>query len=127
MDDIKRPSLDTSPTGFLLASASWPAAVRVPDPIEGEPSTRTLTLVDDKGTQAGTWQCTPGAFRSDHSGYVEFMHIVDGNAQLIGDDGTTVDLEAGMVLVIPDGWSGTWDVSRTLTKSFTISRSGQRS
>jgi len=90
-------------------------------------SNRTLTLVDDKGTQAGTWQCTPGAFRSDHSGYVEFMHIVDGNAQLIGDDGTTVDLEAGMVLVIPDGWSGTWDVSRTLTKSFTISRSGQRS
>lgn len=127
MDDIRQPSPDTSPTEFILASAPWPAAVRVPNPLEGEPSTRTLSFIDDKHTQAGTWQCTPGAFRSDHSGYVEFMHILDGKARLIGDDGATVDLEAGMVLVIPDGWTGTWNVTETLTKSFAISRSQHRS
>lgn len=117
-----------TPTDTLLAGVvslkdvPWPAAVAVPNPVDGEPATRTLSFIDEKDRQAGAWTCTPGAFRSDHSGYVEFMHIVGGRAQLVGDDGVIFSLEPGTMFLIPAGWTGTWNVTETVTKSFAIFR-----
>lgn len=114
---------DILPAGVVsLKDAPWPAAVAVPNPVDGEPATRTLSFIDDKGRHAGAWTCTPGAFRSDHSGYVELMHIVGGRAQLVGDDGVIFTLKPGTMFLIPAGWTGTWNITETVTKSFAIFR-----
>ncbi len=114
---------DTLLAGVVsLKDVPWPAAVAVPDPVDGEPATRTLSFIDERDRQAGAWTCTPGAFRSDHSGYVELMHIVGGRAQLVGDDGVSFTLKPGTMFLIPAGWTGTWNVTETVTKSFTIFR-----
>ena len=105
-----------------VADAPWPEPVPVPTPASGRPETRLLPLVDDGTRSAGLWSCTPGAFRSDHSGYVEFMHVIEGVAELRGDDGTTWRVTPGTVLVIPDGWVGTWLVHETVVKSYAIFR-----
>ena len=105
-----------------LAEAPWPPAVPVPSAVEGTPMSRILYLVDDTNRQAGVWECSPGAFASNHVGYVECMHIVDGEAELRGEDGTVWKVGPGTLLVIPDGWIGTWHISRTITKSFAIFR-----
>ena len=108
--------------GLAVADAPWPEAIRVSAPVAGRPEARLLPLVDDGAKSAGLWTCTPGAFRSDHSGYVEFLHVIEGVAELCGDDGTTWRVTPGTVLVIPDGWVGTWVVHETVVKSYAIFR-----
>lgn len=105
-----------------LGDAPWPAPAPVPDPLEGAPVTQTIYLVDGADHQAGIWTCTPGAFVSNHVGYVECMHVVDGEAELRGEDGTVWRIEPGTLLVIPDGWKGVWRVTKKVTKSFAIFR-----
>ena len=105
-----------------LQDAPWPPAVPVATALRGQPEAQLLAFVDDEQRQAGIWRCTPGAFRSDHRGYVEFMHVVAGRAILRGDDGTTWEVSAGTLLTIPDGWTGEWDIESEVVKSFTIFR-----
>jgi uncharacterized cupin superfamily protein len=111
---------------LAIQEAPWPAPADVPEPVTGRPQTRLLPLVDDGLRSAGLWSCTPGAFRSDHTGYVEFMHVIDGMAELRGDDGTVWHVSAGTVLVIPDGWVGTWVVEKKVIKSYAMFRDGTR-
>jgi uncharacterized cupin superfamily protein len=108
--------------GLLVQDAPWPAAADVPNPVAGRPRASLLPLVDDGHRSAGLWTCTPGAFRSDHTGYVEVMHVVEGAAELCGDDGATWRVSPGTVLVVPDGWVGTWVVEETVVKSYAIFR-----
>lgn len=81
-----------------LGAAPWPTAVPASHPLEGAPMTQTVYFVDDPNHQAGIWTCTPGAFVSNHVGYVECMHVVDGEAELQGEDGTAWRVEPGTLL-----------------------------
>jgi len=105
-----------------LDDAPWPAAAPVATALRGQPRAQLLAFLSDEQRQAGIWRCTPGAFRSDHRGYVEFMHVVAGRAVLRGDDGVTWTVSAGTLLTIPDGWTGEWDVESEIVKSFAIFR-----
>lgn len=108
--------------GLAIGDVPWPGPAPVPGALTGRPHAQMLPLVDDGLKSAGLWSCTPGSFRSDHRGYVEFMHVVEGVADLRGDDGSTWRVTAGTVLVVPDGWTGTWVVHETVVKSYAIFR-----
>jgi len=108
--------------GLLIQDAPWPEATPLPRPLAGEPCARLLPLVDDGHKSAGLWSCSPGAFRSDHTGYVEFMHVTAGRAELRGDDGTVWPVSPGTLLVVPDGWTGAWVIEETVVKSYAIFR-----
>ena len=108
--------------GLAIRDAPWPEPAPVPGCLAGQPQARLLPLVDDGLKSAGLWSCTPGSFRSDHHAYVEFMHVVEGVADLRGDDGSSWRVTAGTALVVPDGWTGTWVVHQTVVKSFAIFR-----
>ena len=125
-DDLALTASTALVGGLLVQEAPWPAPTEVPDPVSGRPHTCLLPLVDDGLRSAGLWSCTPGAFRSDHTGYVEVMHVVEGAAELQGDDGTTWRVSPGTVLVVPDGWVGTWVVEKTVVKSYAIFRDVSR-
>ncbi|ABL80153.1 protein of unknown function DUF861, cupin_3 [Nocardioides sp. JS614] len=117
------PLTGTAVSGTIsLAEIPWPAPVAVPNAVEGTPMSRIVYLVDDTSRQAGIWSCSTGAFESNHCGYVECVHIVDGAAELRGEDGTVWKVGPGTLLVIPDGWVGTWHVTKPITKSFAIFR-----
>lgn len=85
----------------------------------GQPSTSTVTF-DSPENRMGLWRVTPGAFTTDHAGYIEFVHIISGSGRLVGDDGTVRELRAGTTSIMPEGWKGRWEVDSTLTKVFTI-------
>jgi uncharacterized cupin superfamily protein len=125
-DDLALTASTALVGSLLVQEAPWPAPTDVPDPVAGRPQTCLLPLVDDGLRSAGLWSCTPGAFRSDHTGYVEVMHVVEGAAELRGDDGTTWRVSPGTVLVVPDGWVGTWVVEKTVVKSYAIFRDASR-
>ena len=88
----------------------------------GEPVESAHEIYTDGSVEIGVWECTPGEFPSAKDGISESMHILAGAGVLRGDDGTEVALEPGVVVVTPDGWRGTWTITETVRKLYTIWR-----
>ncbi len=68
---------------------------------------------------AGTWTSTPGEWHA-FTGRDEFCYIVSGHVRLIGDDGTVQSFKTGDAFLIPNGFTGRWEVVETTTKHFVI-------
>ena len=103
-----------------------PPPVPHPTPLAGDPGASLLAMYEDRDHQMGIWESSPGEFPSDHRGYVEFCHVLEGDAEVIGDDGVVWRVAAGSSLVIPDGWTGRWIIRSPLRKVFATVRCGSR-
>lgn len=105
-----------------IATVEWPKKVAIGRErvVSGEPAASTFVLHRDARTEAGLWKVEPGEFTTRLTGYSEFIHIVEGVGQLIHDDGHSIELRAGTVVALPEGWTGRWRVSTTLVKSYSI-------
>lgn len=102
------------------SEVEWPAATAIADDrlIEGRPEASTKVLFTDGTTELGLWRVSAGEFTTVHNGYEEFIHIVEGEGELIHDDGTAIALRSGVVILLEDGWHGRWVIRRTLVKSY---------
>ena len=109
-------------TEIYLSAIDWPPFVAIAGERirAGAPSTSTLVLRKDERMELGLWQVTPGEFTTSQLGYDEFIHVVDGEGELVSDDGTVHPLRTGTILVLEDGWSGKCVIRQTLTKTYTI-------
>jgi uncharacterized cupin superfamily protein len=58
----------------------------------------------DAHTQAGVWECTPGAFAARRDGYREIFTVVAGSGVLRDEDGTETVLTPGVAVATPEGW-----------------------
>jgi uncharacterized cupin superfamily protein len=105
----QRPS--SSPRG------AWP-----PDrpALSGTPTASALELSSDEHVQTGIWECTAGRFASRRDGCSELMHFVAGEGTITDADGTVHQVGPGALIYVPDGWRGTWNITRTVRKSYTI-------
>jgi len=81
----------------------------VPTATAGEPYESWQVISDDGKVEIGIWQVTPGSFHGEKIGVYESMHF---------------ELRAGVVMFCPDGWSGVWNVTETIRKTYTIVRTG---
>lgn len=102
----------------------WPpsekiAADRV---IEGTPAASTVETASTPAAETGLWRVSEGEFTTAHHGYIEFIHILDGEGYLVHDNGTTLPLGPGTTITMDDGWSGRWVILRELTKAYAILR-----
>ncbi|WP_308797767.1 cupin domain-containing protein [Agromyces silvae] len=88
------------------------------DPAEGAPMESTLALWTQRGgtVRSGTWECTPGSIHVRREGFDEFAVILAGRGVLESEDGERYEHRAGDVLVIPDGFRGTWTVIEPIRK-----------
>ncbi|MFK0005055.1 cupin domain-containing protein [Paenarthrobacter sp. NPDC090522] len=107
-----------------VAETEWPARVKIPAHriLTGAPAASTLTLEESGTHQLGLWQVTPGAFTTDHAGYLEYIHVTKGRGRLVSDTGVVQELSPGTTTVIPVDWKGRWEIDNTLTKVYTIIR-----
>ena len=71
------------------------------------------------GRASGSWTSTPGIWRA-FTDRDEFCTIVSGHVRLNGDDGSTRSFKTGDAFLIPNGFSGCWEVVETTTKHFVI-------
>jgi uncharacterized cupin superfamily protein len=92
----------------LLPSGSMPGAA------PGMGMTRSLTLYDDGRTSTGIREVDTGTCRAAHGPYVEFLHVVAGDATIAGDDGEVHEVGPGAVVTLPAEWSGRWTVRDTV-------------
>jgi uncharacterized cupin superfamily protein len=89
--------------------------------MEGDPHHVTSLHYSSTDGQliAGTWTSTPGKWRA-FADRDEFCAILSGHAQLISEDGTVQDFRTGSTFLIPNGFSGFWNIIETTTKHFVI-------
>ncbi|WP_423185166.1 cupin domain-containing protein [Arthrobacter sp. NyZ413] len=101
---------------------AWPelASVPVDNIIAGLPKAATVVITESPTYQLGLWKVTPGAFSSDHTGYAEFIHVIEGSGRLVSEFGTVTELRPGTTSLMPSGWRGRWEIDTPLTKVFTI-------
>ena len=75
----------------------------------------------DGHTVIGVWECTPGRFTADRSKAGEYCHILSGRASVSNADGSgTRDIGPGDLLVLPQGWTGTWVIHEHVRKLFVL-------
>ena len=89
--------------------------------VQGDPHHQSTTYFkNDAGDLiAGTWTSTPGKWHA-FTDRDEFCYIVSGHVRLIGNDGTIQSFKTGDAFLIPNGFSGRWEVVETTTKHFVI-------
>ncbi|AMG39697.1 MULTISPECIES: cupin domain-containing protein [Achromobacter] len=93
-------------------------------PLSGDAAFRTVTAFEGNGgrAEAGVWESTAGSFQSNTTGYIEFGYIVEGAARLVDPDGTVHQLTVGEAFVMPEGYTGRWEVDQFVKKIYFISR-----
>ncbi|THU05345.1 DUF861 domain-containing protein [Lampropedia puyangensis] len=109
----------------------WPAKTLV-NPVMGKPSrpisgqTQYQTMNVFEGlngkVNSGTWQATAGKFASHVVGYIEFCYIVEGACRLVDPNGTVHHFTVGDHFIIPDGWTGHWEVDECVKKVYVIAK-----
>jgi uncharacterized cupin superfamily protein len=103
-----------------VLAAPLEAGRLVPTAVHGEPYESWHVISDDGRVELGIWDVTPGSFRGGCDGYYEQMHFVAGRGTITASDGTVTAIRPGVVVICPDGWTGTWDVEETVRKTYAI-------
>jgi len=77
------------------------------------------TFYDQGPTKVGCWECTPGSFpviSNSGATTTECFHVLEGVFFLTGADGNARRCVAGDTVVLPKGWTGSYDVIETTKK-----------
>ena len=86
-----------------------------------EEASAMLWSSPDGSTKIGVWECTPGRFTADRTNAGEYCHIISGRASVKNADGSGErTVFAGDLLVLPQGWTGEWEIHEHIRKLFII-------
>ncbi|MCC5956930.1 MAG: DUF861 domain-containing protein [Natronohydrobacter sp.] len=110
------------PLHLTLPLDRAPDEVSRPDPsklLAGDPVHSTWLAEDRAPLFAGVWHSTPGAWRVSYEEW-EYFHVLTGRGTLTDATGQATALEPGGRHIIRPGFTGTFEVTETLTKDFVI-------
>ncbi|MDO8863829.1 cupin domain-containing protein [Haliea sp. E1-2-M8] len=93
-------------------------AAPIGDPVSHE-SGVLLFRREDKSSEMGMWQCTPGVWRCDVV-KDEFCYFLSGKAIYRPDAGAEFTVTTGVAAAFPAGWSGTCEVLETVRKVYMV-------
>lgn len=87
----------------------------------GSPSTALKNVYDADPISVGSWTCSPGSFTVDDLDATVGFHVLEGIFFLTNAaDGTARRCLAGDTVVLPEGWSGQWDVMELVEKLWVV-------
>jgi uncharacterized cupin superfamily protein len=114
--------MTATPSVFLDAhqvlAGPLPEEVSMEPIIEGVPFAYEKTLFDGADGFFAIWACDAGVFPRVKDKRGSFMYILSGEATITDQDGTSHELSADSVLVLPFGWVGTWHIRETIRKVY---------
>jgi uncharacterized cupin superfamily protein len=92
--------------------------------VSGTPSEACITVFDAKNQRfaCGVWECTPGVVAMADWPYDEFCILLSGRVVITPRAGDAQEYAQGDALVIPKGFTGTWDIRETVRKYYAIQK-----
>jgi uncharacterized cupin superfamily protein len=89
----------------------------------GEPVAQARTAlhqeIPTQNVSTGFWECTPGRFRRQVV-QAEYSYFIEGEGSFTPDGGDTIEFRAGDAIYFAANTQGTWEVRRTVRKSYLI-------
>ncbi|RGE21934.1 cupin domain-containing protein [Leucobacter sp. wl10] len=103
-----------------LDSLSLPLPALKPTAVDGAPrdATDNALSIDADSVDLGFWECSPGSFATARNGVNEVVLILEGSGTLVSDSGERLNHRTGDLVLIPDGWSGVWEIHEHLKKYY---------
>jgi uncharacterized cupin superfamily protein len=95
-----------------------PEVVSMEPILEGVPFAHETTVFNGADGFFAIWACGAGVFPRVKDKRGSFMYILSGHATIVDQDGTSHELTADSVLVLPFGWVGTWHIRETIRKVY---------
>jgi uncharacterized cupin superfamily protein len=95
-----------------------PEVVSMEPILAGVPFAHEKTVFDGADGFFAIWACGAGVFPRVKDRRGSFMYILSGDATIVDADGTSHELTADSVLVLPFGWVGTWHIRETIRKVY---------
>ena len=92
-----------------------------PNALEGStPSDATDNAITLQASMVdiGFWACSPGVFTTSRRGVNEVILVLEGSGTLVSEHGHRVDHKTGDMVLIPNGWSGTWEIHEEFKKQY---------
>lgn len=92
--------------------------------LAGDPQMGVWLYGNDAQTSSrcGIWECTAGDHRAKMDGYMEFCHILEGEAEItLVSDGSKRTVRAGDSFMMEAGLEMDWHVPTYIRKCFVIS------
>jgi hypothetical protein len=80
----------------------------------------TAWTASSANVRTGYWECGTGTFTGVRDGVHEVCYIVSGRATLRDVAGGVTEISVGSILVLPDGWTGTWEIHEPVEKVFVM-------
>jgi uncharacterized cupin superfamily protein len=113
---------ETMQAAFLDAErvlrGALPEVVSMEPILEGAPFAHERTVFDGADGFFAIWACDAGVFPRVKDKRGSFMYIISGDATIVDKDGTSHELTADSVLLLPFGWVGTWHIRETIRKVY---------
>lgn len=101
-----------------VARGPLPEQVSMEPVTEGAPYAAERTLLDCPDGFFAVWACDAGVYPRVKDRRGSFMYILSGDATITDADGTSHELTADSVLVLPYAWEGTWHIRETIRKVY---------
>jgi uncharacterized cupin superfamily protein len=95
-----------------------PEVVSMEPILEGVPFAHEKTVFNGADGFFAIWACGAGVFPRVKDKRGSFMYIISGDATIVDEDGTSHELTADSVLILPFGWAGTWHIRETIRKVY---------
>ena len=100
----------------------WSALVDPPGTIPSGGNERGVFTSADEAFTTGLWEREPDTWSFERP-YDEIALILSGVADIETEDGETLRIQAGDVMVTPKGSKGTWHIRETIVKFYAIYQS----
>ncbi|WP_313810576.1 aldehyde dehydrogenase family protein [Glutamicibacter sp.] len=104
-----------------LQNASLSDLVLKPTAVDGTtPSDATDNVIslDAVKVDIGFWACSPGVFETARQGVNEVILVLEGSGTLVSEDGHRAAHGVGDIVVIPNGFRGTWHIHEQFKKQY---------
>lgn len=89
--------------------------------LTGNPLRSTWSYYEESGVSSGIWSCEIGswsiAFADNKS---EFFHVISGRITITDSDGEQQSFGPGEAGVIPEGFTGAFQVVEPVTKHYVV-------
>jgi uncharacterized protein len=122
---VSNSSITTAVDHEFALQAQLPRLGRRQNATSGEPVESKLVLYQDRRTEIGIWEVTPGSFPASKDDVCELMQFIAGSATIVDANGAT-EVVPGTTMFTPDGWAGTWTVHEAVRKTYVLHRTKSR-
>jgi hypothetical protein len=100
----------------------WNALLDPPGAVPSGGRERGIFISGDGAFTTGFWEREPDTWSFERP-YDEIALILEGVADIETEDGETLRIQAGDVMVTPKGSTGTWHIRETIVKFYAIYQS----